>query len=763
MSEDHKEDKAARKKRKEERRRKREEFQNRLAAVSEHNPKQRNPIIIEIVRDHLKKDIDVFQARWQTNTPLSNQVFLNTPLFWYKKHRWSHKDVKEFFKICKVHRENLDSELSIIWGIDETSKKKKKEKRKKLKEKHLRKESFASLLTLRHSSLRLMQERSMNFVQKNDPKAEKASVKIWDLLVQNRPDDDKHQLNHTQFNISLVDNHIQVDPDMSVDLFYELIRTWEIIEQHREEKKRNPQNYANSKKDKYKQSRHAMNSIKAIGGSAAIGGIHRHIAEQEAHMSELAAVDEAHDSDKMKKKDDAPDPPQKEKIKHIKKRYINRQYVKRILRHINKNIKREHQIANPKKLKKGKLLLVVFGKIFDAIQNGSEFDVQNDYISQALSQEQLNDPIALLEILGTRDAEWRQRVQCLEYIEANIGINENLATLFEEENFLLLIVGWTTQLYDERSRITQTAAELFPSLLTQLLARMDAPALIFDEANDILNVIADGLFTLLKNKRAKTLSDIAHDVLIETINILSTVAQDLDQNGYYRMMNLLYQHTIDKVEKHEKVRAGCIAYSLFIVYGTEAQSAQAQSNNNTLTIDAPNQYPSPCPSDNDEEEVKEDKKKPSTKKEIIKKNVKIAKHPQRAFLFKDVTFMEIFAKAVGNGIEDRSKETRDKTMKVLKKIEMTHNEIIERFIDPMHQKKYEKWKKYNAPKGKKGKRKRKRISPIKRAKTSKPNKLLLNKNTAGSKSHDVTTGSENEQPSIAITNDTANVVPNGTK
>eukprot|EP01084_Bolivina_argentea_P056037 102608_1 len=199
------------------------------------------------------------------------------------------------------------------------------------------------------------------------------------------------------------------------------------------------------------------------------------------------------------------------------------------------------------------------------------------------------------------------------------------------------------------------------------------------------------------------------------------------------------------------------------IYSPAAAAQEDGATHNVLTIDAPNQYPSPCPSDNDEEEVKEDKKKPSTKKEIIKKNVKIAKHPQRAFLFKDVTFMEIFAKAVGNGIEDRSKETRDKTMKVLKKIEMTHNEIIERFIDPMHQKKYEKWKKYNAPKGKKGKRKRKRISPIKRAKTSKPNKLLLNKNTAGSKSHDVTTGSENEQPSIAITNDTANVVPNGTK
>ena len=97
--------------------------------------------------------------------------------------------------------------------------------RKKLKEKHLRKESFASLLTLRHSSLRLMQARSMQFVQKNDPKAERTSIKIWNYLVKNRGGTEEAcgELNHTQFNIGLNDNDIQVDPDMSVDLFYELM------------------------------------------------------------------------------------------------------------------------------------------------------------------------------------------------------------------------------------------------------------------------------------------------------------------------------------------------------------------------------------------------------------------------------------------------------------------------------------------------------------------------------------------------------------
>ena len=122
-----KDDKEARRKRKELRRQKREQYQNRLKAVDKTNPDERNPIIVEIITEHLKRDMNVFQARWQTGTVLSNKVFIDTPLFWYKKHKWSHKDVKEFFKIVGVYRDGLDSELNVIWGIDEHSKKRKKE------------------------------------------------------------------------------------------------------------------------------------------------------------------------------------------------------------------------------------------------------------------------------------------------------------------------------------------------------------------------------------------------------------------------------------------------------------------------------------------------------------------------------------------------------------------------------------------------------------------------------------------------------------
>ena len=704
-------------------------------------------------------------------------------------------------------------------------------------------------MTLRHSSLQLVQSRSMQFVRREDPKAEKASVQIWNLLVKDRGGSEEacSELNHAQFNICLDSIEITVDPDMSVDLFYELIRTWEIIEQHREDKRKNPEKYALRKKSKYKASRSVGSeygyemplngpTMGMIGGSMSMSfSFHKTGAtmaavndEQEMETipeptesakttgtAETTNVNETETASKESKptatatpkeeekesakpkplnKDQEAELPQKDKIKYIKKRTINRQYIKRMLRHINKNIKLEHQRANPKKLKKSKLLLVVFGKIFEAIQNERAFDVQNDYISQALTADQLNSPQQLLEILETRDTEWKQRVQCLEYVESNISINGNLAPLFEEENFLLLIVGWTTQLYDERSRITQTAAELFPSLLTQLLTKMETPAIIFEAEHGCLSTMLEALFTLLKNKRAKALSEIAHDVLIETINILATVAEDLDDTALHRIAEFLHQHTLFEVEKHEKVRAGCIAYSLFIVYGTESQEIHnnALKENAQLTMDnlplpgmghkdksislvsidsdaigsdledhgdgdgndngdddgngdgnengdghlgglsqemngmMRSQSADSVNGDESEHKLQSSTSKLFTLDKAAKeKNVKIAKTPQRAQLFEDEVFMGIFAKIIGNGIEDRGKETREKAMKVLKKIESSHREILEKYMDGVHLNKYEKWKRFNTKKSKttKTKKKRKRISPIKRTKTAPASKI----------------------------------------
>eukprot|EP01083_Nonionella_stella_P169113 572728_1 len=52
---------------------------------------------------------------------------------------------------------------------------------------------------------------------------------IWKKLEMHTP---THTLNHDQFNIVLNNNHIVVDPDMSVNIFYELVLTWDRVEAH---------------------------------------------------------------------------------------------------------------------------------------------------------------------------------------------------------------------------------------------------------------------------------------------------------------------------------------------------------------------------------------------------------------------------------------------------------------------------------------------------------------------------------------------------
>merc|ERR1712244_190463 len=140
---------------------------------------------------------------------------------------------------------------------------------------------------------------------------------------------------------------------------------------------------------------------------------------------------------------------------------------------------------------------------------------------------------------------------------------------------------------------------------------------------------------------------------------------------------------------------GCIAYSLFIIYGTEAQESQnndtllaPQTLSKSLSVDS-------AASDN-EGFVASDNENEEEKKKLKEKNVKIAKTAQRAFLFQDKGFMEIFAKIVGNGIEDRGKESREKAMKCLKKIESTNQEVLTQHIAEQHLNKYAKWKKFNA-------------------------------------------------------------------
>jgi len=94
------------------------------------DPDQRNPVVKEIVEDYLKKSIKVFEARWTEGTPLTDEVFVATPLFWYKRHKWQAKDIKELFDIAGINRPTLDSELNLLYDLDGSEQNGKKSKKK---------------------------------------------------------------------------------------------------------------------------------------------------------------------------------------------------------------------------------------------------------------------------------------------------------------------------------------------------------------------------------------------------------------------------------------------------------------------------------------------------------------------------------------------------------------------------------------------------------------------------------------------------------
>jgi len=180
------------------------------------DPDQRNPVVKEIVEDYLKKSIKVFEARWTEGTPLTDEVFVATPLFWYKRHKWQAKDIKELFDIAGINRPTLDSELNLLYDLDGSEQNGKKSKKKAC----LRKESMNHLVAARKYQQKRFNSRSMIFV--GHDKIELAAQQVWNKFIGTKYADAK-EINHDQFNILLNDWKIEVDPNVSAEIYYEIL------------------------------------------------------------------------------------------------------------------------------------------------------------------------------------------------------------------------------------------------------------------------------------------------------------------------------------------------------------------------------------------------------------------------------------------------------------------------------------------------------------------------------------------------------------
>ena len=321
-------------KKKEEKRKLKQELglklKKQLTTINHSDPLTRNPVIIKIVENYLGRSVQVFENQWQNNTLLSDEILLNTPIFWFKKHKWKHTDVRDFYSIMGLQRENLDNQLIQTYKLDSNGKVKKKKKVKK----HLRRESKLKVRGKRESSLRLMRGRSLLLLDYS--KLERETLEIWIKLIKSRGTSAKEcpQLNHAQFNICMMDNNIKIDPDLSVTLFWTLITLYERKKQPKKSANLlSPREHTNNNNDDLK------------------------FPDTNNEEKELTDDNKAIQGQIMK-----------ERAKKIKKAFITPKHIKYVIKSIEKNVLREDLIANPATLREKIRILVIFSKIFENIQ-----------------------------------------------------------------------------------------------------------------------------------------------------------------------------------------------------------------------------------------------------------------------------------------------------------------------------------------------------------------------------------------------------------
>ncbi|ETO06241.1 hypothetical protein RFI_31155, partial [Reticulomyxa filosa] len=151
--------------------------------------------------------------------------------------------------------------------------------------------------------------------------------------------------------------------------------------------------------------------------------------------------------------------------------------------------------------------IVLCQKIFDAIISGEKLDVQSTYLTDKLTEEELNDSKFILKELSSRKADWRRRLDILTYVEEHLDEYEYCDELISDDNVRAFVYGWTAQILDDRSHLSQTACRLFPSVVSSIIARKESVNCFFEEEG-LLDSMFLALFTVVRGKRAPELCKI---------------------------------------------------------------------------------------------------------------------------------------------------------------------------------------------------------------------------------------------------------------
>jgi len=400
----------------------------------------------------------------------------------------------------------------------------------------------------------------------------------------------------------------------------------------------------------------------------------------------------------------------------------------------------QNKSLHPKHLSYHARNFVIWDKILEHLVSDTTFNVEEEYLYGALSEEELRDGEVMVNMLSSLDSHWQHRVQLMSHIDDKLNAGSPMerdiffaAHLLTDNRFTELLRGWAIQLSDDRSGVAKTGVVLLPALLSSILLCCQFPGVLFDAS--LLNAIYDGIFALVKNRRLKDMADDAYETLIQVTDVLAEVADQLDDYALMHLIvDILSTHGDPKIERHEKAREACVGGIGFLLYGIAPEEPEMMPVNKGLGIPGipeittlkPGQshhqvISTPMGSLHDDEEdeggigvksalqaMKEMKDGSEEKGESGRSEISVIM--QRVHLLENEQFVTALGGILKHGVTDKAESGRRKSFKLLQRLEgEKEGALLEPLLakwDFTVQKKYKNWKKLNARKAESKKKKK---------------------------------------------------------
>ncbi|ETO16626.1 hypothetical protein RFI_20713 [Reticulomyxa filosa] len=482
-------------------------------------------------------------------------------------HHWQPDDIRFLYDCVGKHRANLEEEIKKCYlGSDKKSTVLFKSKSKK----HIRRDSKL-YLKQQQMSIRNKHDRHSSMILSKKQQSDALGIKIWDMFVQSRGGVSQcTSINEDQWNIALNDNGIEVNPDLSLDLYIALLDAKDKIDQMNSEA-------VMSSPEVRERTRFNL--------EMKINGLFDKKTNTETPHGDFASPTETPISPLETKESTPPKEPENEnnnprneemsleekkaKVAIEKARMKRAGHTPMTVEHFKAMMALiRDEFAKNKKLKLAKAtakeilklennkylqLIVLCQKVFDAIVRGEKLDVQATYLTDKLTEEELNDSKFILKELSSRNADWRRRLDILTHVEEHLDEYEYCEGLISDDNVQAFVYGWTAQILDDRSHLSQTACRLFPSVVSSIIGRKESAACFFEEG--LLDSVFLALFTVVRGKRAPELCKIGEVAAVQIIDILANVAEGVEEEDVHartKSHSVVLEKALEKISRQQK-------------------------------------------------------------------------------------------------------------------------------------------------------------------------------------------------------------------